>query len=473
MATLLPAGLPAEIENRDFDVLLSAEVPVATFDFDVLLSYTQTLMTYNSPSRQVIGSLDIYFDGIGNPPVHIDNSDYLIDMEVTEELGADGANPLGSISANELTFTLANFNNLFSPANVASAYYGKIKLDVPVKAYLTLGQSGATPVLMGTFYVSEWDARLGDAVASVTCVDAMQALLRMPIPNLDMQVATTYSAFLDYILTGYGLAATVDSTLTSVLPYGAFSVDTTRELLRDATSAAMASLVVDRSGQFVAKRFIASTPAATLTDDNQLISINVLQSIARTYDGVGIKYYLPQPSDDMHVLIVENLAIPGGTATHNPIRYIDPVFNITAVTLDGKLDAHLDSYSSTNLGLAITTTSSVAGRVRLTVTGKSIVFVAQELLDTVGKILSVDNQYIQSTEYAASYKALLDNYVSIENPTLDLTIRGNPEIVVGDTVVVQSDRYAIDYTGIVKRAVYRYDGGLSCNMTLLNAGVYA
>jgi hypothetical protein len=149
------------------------------------------------------------------------------------------------------------------------------------------------------------------------------------------------------------------------------------------------------------------------------------------------------------------------------------VFNITAVTLDGKLDAHLDSYSSTNLGIAITTTSSVAGRVRLTVTGKSIVFVAQELLDTVGKILSVDNQYIQSTEYAASYKALLDNYVSIENPTLDLTIRGNPEIVVGDTVVVQSNRYAIDYTGIVKRAVYRYDGGLSCNMTLLNAGVYA
>ena len=44
---------------------------------------------------------------------------------------------------------------------------------------------------------------------------------------------------------------------------------------------------------------------------------------------------------------------------------------------------------------------------------------------------------------------------------------------IGDTVEVHSDKYKIDFVGIVKRTVLKYSGNLTCNMTLLNAEVIA
>ena len=74
---------------------------------------------YDKHSRHILSKLELYFDGADNNPLVVDNSNYLIDYQIVEEASAETANPLGAVSANELTITLANFNNLFSPSNVA------------------------------------------------------------------------------------------------------------------------------------------------------------------------------------------------------------------------------------------------------------------------------------------------------------------------------------------------------------------
>ena len=432
---------------------------------------------YDKPTRHILGKLEVFFDGYENEPIIIDMSNYLIDYQVVEEASAEDKNPFGAISANELTFTLTNFNSIFSPSNVNGPYYGKIKTGVMVKPYIKPGDDAIvdwTP--LGVYFVSDWNSKMGSATAFVTCYDVIQELLLSSMPDLDVKLNVTFTNYIKYVLGMYGFTnAEVDESLSELLPYGFIAYNETPDILQSIVEAAMSVLVATRLGSLAVKKLRRGTPVATFTDSNQLISADVEQSIIKTYNGVKLTYVIPQLSDDREVLVVDNLAIPVGKTTHNPIKYTKPVFNISAVSLTGTVPCSIDKYTSTNFGITLITTlnSDESTSSKLIVTGKNIDLVEQELNDGLTNMLEVYNPYIQLSDYADTYKESLTNFVNADIPVLELTVRGNPDIIIGDTVEVHSDKYKVDFVGIVKRTVLKYSGNLTCNMTLLNAEVIA
>lgn len=428
---------------------------------------------YDKSTRHILGKLEIFFDGYENEPITIDMSNYLIDYQIVEEASAEDKNPLGAISANELTFTLTNFKGIFSPSNVNGPYYGKIKTGVMVKPYIKPGNAiNWTP--LGVYFVSDWSSKMGSATAFVTCCDVIQDLLLSPMPDLDVKLNVTFASYIKYVLRMYGFAnAEVDEKLNMLLPYGFIAYDKTPGLLQAIVEASMSVLVATRLGSLAVKKLRRSTPVATFTDSNQLISVDIEQSIIKTYNGVKLTYVIPQLSEDREVLVVDNLGIPKGTTTHNLIKYSKPVFNISAVAISGDIPSVIEKYTSTNFGITLVTRldAEESTSAKLSVTGKNIDLVEQELNDGLTNMLEVYNPYIQISNYAANYKESLTNFVNADIPVLELTVRGNPDITIGDTVEVHSAKYKIDFVGIVKRTVLKYSGNLTCNMTLLNAEV--
>lgn len=428
---------------------------------------------YDKSTRHILGKLEIFFDGYENEPITIDMSNYLIDYQIVEEASAEDKNPLGAISANELTFTLTNFKGIFSPSNVNGPYYGKIKTGVMVKPYIKPGNAiNWTP--LGVYFVSDWNSKMGSATAFVTCCDVIQDLLLSPMPDLDVKLNVTFASYIKYVLRMYGFAnAEVDEKLNMLLPYGFIAYDKTPDLLQAIVEASMSVLVATRLGSLAVKKLRRSTPVATFTDSNQLISVDIEQSIIKTYNGVKLTYVIPQLSEDREVLVVDNLGIPKGTTTHNLIKYSKPVFNISAVAISGDVPSVIEKYTSTNFGITLVTRldAEESTSAKLSVTGKNIDLVEQELNDGLTNMLEVYNPYIQISNYAANYKESLTNFVNADIPVLELTVRGNPDITIGETVEVHSAKYKIDFVGIVKRTVLKYSGNLTCNMTLLNAEV--
>ena len=428
---------------------------------------------YDKSTRHILGKLEIFFDGYENEPITIDMSNYLIDYQIVEEASAEDKNPLGAISANELTFTLTNFKGIFSPSNVNGPYYGKIKTGVMVKPYIKPGNAiNWTP--LGVYFVSDWSSKMGSATAFVTCCDVIQDLLLSPMPDLDVKLNVTFASYIRYVLRMYGFAnAEVDEKLNALLPYGFIAYGKTPDLLQAIVEASMSVLVATRLGSLAVKKLCRSTPVATFTDSNQLISVDIEQSIIKTYNGVKLTYVIPQLSEDREVLVVDNLGIPTGKVTHNLIKYSKPVFSISAVTLSGTVPSVIEKYTSTNFGITLVTRldAEESTSSKLSVTGKNIDLVEQELNDGLTNMLEVYSPYIQISDYADSYKASLTNFVNADIPVLELTVRGNPDITIGDTVEVHSNKYKIDFVGIVKRTVLKYSGNLTCNMTLLNAEV--
>ena len=92
-----------------------------------------TAADINNDSRYLDVRLDIYFT---STPLSVSKSDYLIDADWLEEGSAESSNPFGAISSNELSFRLFNDNGMFSPTNVSSPYFGKIKAGVPVELFI-------------------------------------------------------------------------------------------------------------------------------------------------------------------------------------------------------------------------------------------------------------------------------------------------------------------------------------------------
>ena len=56
-------------------------------------------------------------------------------------------------------------------------------------------------------------------------------------------------------------------------------------------------------------------------------------------------------------------------------------------------------------------------------------------------------------------------------PILELDVRCNPLIPIGAKLHVISQMYNVDFTGILIRQTFKYDGGLSGTMTILSSEI--
>lgn len=432
-----------------------------------------TTSYYDKPSRHILSKLELYFDGLDMEPLVVDNSNYLIDYQIVEEASAEDKNPLGAVSANELTITLANFDNLFSPSNTSGIYYGKIKTGVTVKVFIR-EEEDPEWAPFGVYFVSDWKAKLGSSTAFVTCYDRIQELLLSPIKDLSVMENITFATYIIYVLFSLGYTdVDVDKTLLEYIPYGFATTANTPELIQTLAEGAICIFTTDRTGKIVVKKLQKGEVKATLTDSNQIKSVDSEQSVIKTYNGVHLTYILPQVSQTKEILTINNLVVPAGEFTHASIKYPSPIYKLYSVQLLGNDKCSLVGYTASHFGIVLTTSSKGKASAEATVslTGTNLELMEQELTDGAVNMLQIYNPYVQTPDYAAVYKEKLSRFVHADIPILNVQSRGNPDLQIGDTVQIESAKYKLSFTGIIRRATYRYAGNLTCELSLLNAEV--
>jgi len=432
-----------------------------------------TTEMFNAHERSIEAKIELYFNGIGNAPTIVSKDDYLVHFDLLEETSMSADGLFGNLSANTLSFKLLNINGMFSPANNAGVYYGKIKTAVCAKCYVRLvGCLNWVP--MGVYYVYSWKARVCDIVANVMCYDNLYYVLNAPIKDLDIKENITQGAFLSYLLAGYNYTnLSISSNLSGNILYGIQLRDGIKVTLNELITSARAVLISDRFGNLKAFRITNGTPVTVMTDFDQVITLMTEQSIIKTYDGVALNYYIPQVLDDDVIITTDAFMVPVGNLTHDTIEYPKIVYSISGVCIIGDTKCTLASYITSNFGISVTTNNSgtTGDKVTLTVTGRVLEMLEQHLTDNTSNMALVDSHYIQTPSDAGNFKAYLETYVSSEVPILKATIRGNPLVEIGDILTIHSDKYNTDFTGSLQYAYYHYDGSLSCDVTLLNKDV--
>ena len=70
-----------------------------------------------------------------------------------------------------------------------------------------------------------------------------------------------------------------------------------------------------------------------------------------------------------------------------------------------------------------------------------------------------------------NYGAATTIYDGNKLPILELEVRGNPKLELGEIIQVDSDKYNLHYTGLLIKQTFDYDGSLKGTMTLLNISI--
>lgn len=430
---------------------------------------------FNSKSREVECKLEIYFDP--EEPLTITNHDYIISLGISEESSAESKNPLGTISANELDLSLFNTDGIFSPLNEASPYYGLIKVGVKIIPYFRLKDAVDTLnwIQLGVFYVTDWKATITASTVTVYAMDKMREVLSGDSTDVQVVANYTFKTFYEYYFMKLGHSVTVDEALSKVIPF-AYAESDIGSTLTDLTCAAQAMCYANRSGEVVVKALNTERPLrATITDSDQIVDISLSQSILKSYDGVALTYKFPQLTMNELVLDVENIDIPEGTATHLPLRFdkgpIAALSHCALQTLDNAVKILHLAYTPWLLTIVTENNTEAAIVSNLSAYGTLVEFTDTVLSDEADNMLTYSNKYLQTEEVALAYKAFLEAFVGSTIPVLEVRIRGNLLLQLGDKITVQSDTYELTFTGVIQRMKHDYQGFLGTTITLLNSEI--
>ena len=431
---------------------------------------------YNAVSRSIEMKLDIYFNGLNSEPFVVTRDNYLIDVDLLEETCADADNPFGTVSSNEVSFSLYNNEGLLSPTNPDSPYYGKIQSGVPIKVYIR--PASETEEIewqpMGEFYVSDWMTSVTGIVANITANDELLSIFGKPHVKIPVLKNVTMRELYEAFFKALGIEAAIDEKLTEKLVYG-YNVQENKNFLTDLSIGAQSYVFCDRNGK--PKVDYARGPQEvmhTLTDSDQIIDIMSKQSILTDYTGIEVITNKPQESEVTSVLSLTELNVPSGNHTSSATSLSQtPLYRLVSAMLTGTSNVRVTDVVATCLDIVYSTTNPSDKEVlaALNILGTFIETVAVSHVEGSDKILKVDNMYIQTDEYTEKFLRLLRAYVTNKVPVLELKIRGNPAYLPGEKIRVVSERYNVDFTGVLVRQHFKYSGNLSSTIRLFNSEV--
>lgn len=429
---------------------------------------------FNEADREFDSKVLIYFDELIG--TEITKEDYLIDFNILEEMWEDSGTVMGSVSANTLDLTLRNENRRFTPTNMDGPYSGKIKLGIKIEVYIKLIKKDQAFdwLQLGTFYVTDWQAGIDGITAAVYASDKLQQVFDADTVAVEVVQEYTYKQFLEYYFQKIGYTVTVNDSLTDILHFGWSEESTTFDIDKQ-VQAALAACYCDRADNILVVPLIRERALrATLTDSDQIITVTSDKSIIKSYDGVKLTYYVPKLKKDTELINVPDVDISAGLQTHDTLAFDDgPVVAVEHVGCQTKaILVMIASYKYTPWSIDITTNSAQETKTNLIVYGTKIDFVETILSDDKDNMYEYNNKFLQDATYATTFKRMLSKFVESEVPIIEVEIRGNPLLLLGDKVRIISPYYATDFTGIIIKQKTKYSGGLSAILTLISADIF-
>lgn len=422
---------------------------------------------YNSSSRYLHKMYRIHFSA-DKPPLEVTKADYLLSSSILEEACKTSSSPFGEVTSNVLELSLFSQDGMFNPKNASSPYHGLIKRGVKIEAFIRPDEVDEWDP-MGVFYVTDWTTASNGISAEVIANDKLYNILNSPVPSFNIVRDISFVDFIERYFMMFGAEVSVDSSIQLVLPYGFTSGYTdNRRLLTDLMTAAIADCFCAHDGSIVVKSKTASRALrATLTDNDQLISATIKQSLSTDYDSASITCNAPQELKEQNVLSIESVPVLPGVTNVEKTKFSTPsVISVQSIKTEGNISAKPVSFVATPDDITCSLHSTAEGTVKLDVIGVALGTVTSVVATQGSSAAEINSMFVQTVKNATELCEFVDAYVKDELSTIDIVVRGNPLIQIGDKVLVQSDKYQLEYTGIVTKSKYQYAGSLSCEMTL-------
>lgn len=436
-----------------------------------------TVANYNTKDRALEWAIDIYFFGASEPPLRCTRNNYLVDCSVLLEACANAETFVGVPSSNEVSFRLLGQDGLFNPAKVDGPYYMRMRTNLQVKIYCRPLDDNDPynwdP--LGVYYVTEWQTDITGVTADVSACDTMYTLLSDNSTSLQVKKNYSYADLCQDFFDANDLTIIIDGDLSEVLDF-AYIDESNSNFLANFSIGALAYIFCDVNGIINILDIDSIGPVDfTITDSDQIVSVTSQQSAMLSYNGIDLTYYKMQLSDNKELLNNKQQQAAANFISifNNQVFSSTPVYAISSSKITAPADLSIDNLVATAVDVSynISNATSEAMNFDLQIFGYAVDSIEILMSDNNAGALKLANKYIQNNDYASRFKTLMQRYLSLAVPVLELEVRGNPLITIGSKVHVVSNFFDIDFTGILIRQNLKYDGSMSGTMTLLNSDI--
>lgn len=429
---------------------------------------------YNAPSRHIEFKYEIHFVE-GSDPLVVTKDNYLVSSTGLEEAQSDSGSVLGAVSSNEISFDLYNEDKLFTPTNYSSPYYKLIRRGIRIEVFCRAVVDVETEWdQLGTFYTTEWYTTSSGIVATVTANDRLYNVFDSVPPEYMVTPNASYKDLYKSFFGALGVNVTVDDSLDDSLPF-AYINGTNKEFLTELSNGALMLCFGNREdGVSVLSRLRDKALRATLTDDDQIFEITDRQSIEAGYNGISVTNNVKQESNTLEVIsIKEHELARGDNELSNLLLNIVPLVRLKYAKVSGSAEAFVSSIDATtnSVNLVVTNPTDSNHSVDISVCGTVVETVSSTHTEGGSNPIVLNSNYVQTVKQLNKVVTYLRRANNSVTPTLEVVTRGNPKLRLGDKIRVQSTKFSIDYTGILIRNSYTYDGSLRSVITLLDASL--
>ena len=436
------------------------------------MSLTSHMEAYNAETRYLEQKIVIYFTE--TDPVEMTRDNFLISTSILEDMYSSiGSTPFGGITSNELTISLYNENGIFNPENKSSKYYGLIKKGIKIESFIKPVEEDEWDPF-GVFYVTDWVTSSSGMTAEITANDKLYTIFNGPKPELTIFRDVPFAEFIITYFAYFGCTVKIDETIDVVLPYVYMSAyDNNKTFLSSLMTSVLADCFCNHKGEITILSKVAKRDKKDVfTDDNQIINISVKQSIVTNYDSAVVTCYKGQESAEGNLLSADNISLVPGLNNIGKYKLpTSPILRVTSVKATCKDAIKINSFRASDADISCIIQSTSNTTTKLDINGTAL----EEIIIDIGVAgnspLSVDSKFVQRETMAQQIKEYAEAYVNTDTPTLELTIRGNPLLELGDMIEVDSNYYRIKYIGTIIKVSYEYQGHLSCVLTLANASI--
>ena len=443
------------------------------------------IQAFNNDVRCIDVQLKIYFD---EEPLIVDKENYLISFDLLEELSSDGSTPFGSISSNELDFSLFNSDDMFTPTNEEGPYYGKIETNTKVEILVREELSDTDWIQLGTFYVYDWECNQSNSCVSVTCNDKMQQLMKLPMPIYMVKQNISVGQFLSELFEKVGLKTdeyNIDVNLSKQMLKYAYPLYGNLGLtLADIAMTQLCYIYVDRNEILQVKSIkTINNSVTTFSDDNQILECKVKQTLLQEHSTVIVTYCNKSITDNVQMIeLNEQNVNPGENEFSNIIIEKGPMFLPAHCLCEGSQDAYVSaiSYTPWDISLNINNTHNKEQEIKIYIYGSVINTDAkayitgtiENLVYRMGELpLEINGEYLDSEEHAKMVRDIMVKYISNPTPIIEMHTRGNPGVTVGDVISIENTTNKIQKDVIVLRQEFKFNDGMECTMLCLDKAI--
>lgn len=419
---------------------------------------------YDSPERYVTGGVQIVTESGTLEFDTVKDDTALVDFELLEEIA--------SYSTREARFMLSS-GRLDMAALISPEHRKKLKRGQVMLPWLRYGNDPKQ--YLGRFYVDNVKSSTGQLESFVYGYDIMYSIMNTEQEDLAVGVYPTVKEFLVDLfkacnVTNYSMDPYIDT-----LPRGSYYllpgvVGTTLQALMDAFNLAVHS---DRNGVVRVRplQVASSTTVTVFDDDSQIFSADYQKELSFTYAKVACNYYRHSSSAVGPILTLNGFSLETSSDVVKYDKY--PVIRGCYAEVKSDYGYNINNFASIIFGRTQCRINAgdysrfdivVYGELVETAKGNHVQdVILPDGYEGVGT-LTMDSIFIQSSSQARAAAAAKAAALAKGNLTVNLDVRGNPDVALLDRVKLVDPSDKLFGEGWLMSQQYSFNGALSASV---------